>query len=381
MPSFASGRQTASAAYHVAILIWPAIAVKLPDVAHLAVLLEVEVGHQHLFLFVAGLGDDLAARVDEVAGAVEVVFAERLHADAVDRADPVAVGDGMRHLLDLPEVHREPARGRRGDVDDLGAVEGQGAGALGEVPVVADVDADLGVFGLEDGVAQVAGPEVELLPEAGDLWDVRLAILAEVTAIGVDDGGGVVVDAGLLQLIYRHDQHHLVLLGHLAHAANRRAIGHRLGELVELGILHLAEVGAGGELLQAGDLHPALRRLADEADLPLDVLLHTHAAERLNQCAANHCHSMPPVPVPDHLAHDTRLKTPTRWAGCKTRGDRSPCDTHRAPITSGMTAWRARRASPAPAQACENCSAVRQPARRAGNGEAREPVHRGVRIS
>jgi len=29
--------------------------------------------------------------------------------------------------------------------------------------VVADVDADLGVGGLEDGIAQVAGAEVELL--------------------------------------------------------------------------------------------------------------------------------------------------------------------------------------------------------------------------
>src|SRR5258706_11158964 len=324
MPSFASGRLTASAAYQTAILIRPAVAVKLPDVAHLAVFLEVEIGHQHFFLLVAGLGDDLAARVDEVAGAVEVVFAQRLHADAVDRADPIAVGDGVRHLLDLPEVHRESARGRRGDVDDLGAVEAQGAGAFGEVPVVADVDADLRVLGLEDGIAQVAGPEVELLPEAADLWDVRLAILAEVAAVGVDDGGGVVVDAGLLQLVYRHDQHHLVLLGHLAHAANRRAIRHRLGEFVELGILHLAEIGAGGELLQAGDLRPPLRRLADQADLPLDVLLHTHAAERLNQCAANHRHSMPPDLVPDHLAHDSRLMTPTRWAGCKTCSDRSP---------------------------------------------------------
>ena len=40
--------------------------------------------------------------------------------------------------------------------------------------------------------------------------DVGLAVLAEVLAVGVDDGGGVVVDAGRLVVLFvhRHDQHH-----------------------------------------------------------------------------------------------------------------------------------------------------------------------------
>src|SRR5437588_1675374 len=58
-----------------AVLIWAAVAIELPGVADLAVLLQVQVGHQHLFLFVAGLGGNLAARVDEVARAIEVVVA------------------------------------------------------------------------------------------------------------------------------------------------------------------------------------------------------------------------------------------------------------------------------------------------------------------
>src|SRR5262249_19734239 len=148
------------------------------DVAYLAVLLQVQVGNQHRLLPVARLGDDLAARVAEVAGAVEVVVAQRLDADAVDCADPVAVGDRVRDLLDLPQVHREAPRGRRGDVDDLGAVQPQAAGAFREVAIIADIDADPGIPGLEHRVAEVAGPEVELLPEPFDLRDVRLAIFA-----------------------------------------------------------------------------------------------------------------------------------------------------------------------------------------------------------
>ena len=59
------------------------------------------------------------------------------------------------------------------------------ARAFGEVAVVADVDADLGEAEVEDRVAEVAGPEVELLPEAGrDVRDVGLAVLAEVRAVG-----------------------------------------------------------------------------------------------------------------------------------------------------------------------------------------------------
>src|SRR5262245_61874173 len=65
------------------------VAVELPDVADLAVLLQIELGHQHLLVCITCLGHNLAARVAEVASAVEIVVAERLHADAVDRADPV----------------------------------------------------------------------------------------------------------------------------------------------------------------------------------------------------------------------------------------------------------------------------------------------------
>src|SRR5947209_8268729 len=104
----------------------------------------------------------------------------------------------MRDLLDLPQVHREAARGGRGDVDDLRAIEAQAAGALREVAVVTDVDANARILRVEDGVAEIAGAEVELLPEALHLRNVRLAILAQVAAVGVDHGRRVVVDARLL---------------------------------------------------------------------------------------------------------------------------------------------------------------------------------------
>ena len=103
------------------------------------------------------VADELAARVDEVALAVEVVVADiGLDADPVDRPDVVAVGDGVADLLDPPQVLGQAARGGARDQHDLGAVEAERAGAFGEVAVVADVDADLADRGLEDRVAEVA---------------------------------------------------------------------------------------------------------------------------------------------------------------------------------------------------------------------------------
>ena len=113
----------------------------------------------------------------------------------------------MRGLLEFPEILAEAGDGGGGVEDDFGAVQAERAGAFGEVAVVADVDADFGEAEVEDGIAEVAGAEVELLPEAGrDVRDVRLAVLAEIGAVVVDDGGGVVVDALLLDLVDGDDE-------------------------------------------------------------------------------------------------------------------------------------------------------------------------------
>src|SRR5262249_39681637 len=131
-----------------AIGLRPPVTVELPGVAHFADLLQVELrGDQRVFVAL-GLGHELAARVAEVALSVELAdVPRRLVADAVDGADEVAVGHGVRRLLELPEVFGESGHGGRRIEDDLRAVQPQLARSLGEVAVVADVDADLRIFG------------------------------------------------------------------------------------------------------------------------------------------------------------------------------------------------------------------------------------------
>ena len=242
----------------------PAVAVERPAIADLLDLVEVELADDQLGLVrVADVADELALGVDEVALPVEVVVADvGLDADAVDRPDVVHVGHGGGRLLDPPDVLGQPTVGGRRVEHDLGPVEAEDAPTLGEVPVVADVHADLADGRLEDRVSTVARAEVELLPEALDLGDVLLAELAEVRPVGVDDRRRVVVHAGLDDLVHRQHDDHPELFGHGLEALRRRTVGDLLGVVVELGVLHLAEVRPVEQLLEADDLGTFGRRVA-----------------------------------------------------------------------------------------------------------------------
>ena len=207
---------------------------------------------------VALRSDELALGVHEVTLAVEVVLAEGFDADAVDGSDVIDVGHRGGRLFDFPDVLAQSAVRGRGVEDDLGAVQTQCAPALGEVAVVADVDAHRTDRGLEDRVSPVAGLEVELLEEALHLRDVLLAVLAQVGAVGIDDRGGVVVHAGLGDLVHGEHQHHAGFLGDALETLGGGAIGDVLGVAVVLGVLHLTEVRAVEQLLEAHDLSTLL---------------------------------------------------------------------------------------------------------------------------
>src|SRR5580693_9391645 len=242
--------------YQRPVLVGAAVAVELPQVADLGELLHVQVAHQDLVLVVGGgVAHQLAARVGEVGLAVEVVVAERLDADPVDRADEVLVGHRGGGLLEPPQVlGQAPAGGRRVEHDPR-AGQAERPPALGEVPVVADVHADSARRGVEGRVAHVARPEVELLPEPLDLGDVRLAVLAQVGAVGVDHRRGVVVDARMLFLVHRRDDHDVGLPRHVLQQPGGRPVRDGLGVGVVVGVLHLAEVRSVEQLLQAHHLH------------------------------------------------------------------------------------------------------------------------------
>src|SRR5580692_2011120 len=78
--------------------------------------------------------------------------------------------------------------------------------------VVANVNAHPRIPCLKDGIAQIARGEIKLLPETGmAVRDVMLAILPEITAIGVDHGGSIEVNAGHLFFVDRNYDRHAML--------------------------------------------------------------------------------------------------------------------------------------------------------------------------
>src|SRR5206468_4938171 len=151
-------------------------------------------------------------------------------------------------------------------VNDVRAVKAEDARALGEVAVVANVHADAGVTGLEDGVAGVSGREIKLLPKARvTMRNVVLAVFAEVTAVGVDDRGSVEVNAGHFHFVNGDDEDHLVLFGEFLHQRDGGSIGDAFGQFVPASLLLGAKVRAIEEFLQAEDLHFFLGGVGDQA--------------------------------------------------------------------------------------------------------------------
>lgn len=253
-------------------------------------------------MIAAGLCYDLSPWIAEVALAVE--FADvpgGFGAYSVDGSYEVLVGYGVGGLLDFPEVFAESGDGGGGVEDDFGSVEAEGAGAFGEVAVVAEVDADFADGGFPDGVAEVAGAEVEFFPEAGvAVGEVGFAVFAEEFAVGVDEGGGVVVDAGAIDFVDGDDEDDAEALGGFHHELDGGAVGDGFGDVVPAGGLLGGEVGAVEELLEAEDLNAFFGGVFDHLHVLFDhcgaddggVGVAGMGAGGLDEAASYHAHEI-----------------------------------------------------------------------------------------
>ena len=126
-------------------------------------------------------------------------------ADAVDRCDEAAVGDGVRTLDGFQcavlafavffFLAGMPADGGRVK-KDLRALHGREPRGFGIPLVPADQHADFSVARLPGIETEVAGREIKFFVEQRIVRDVHLAIDAEQRTVRVNDGGGVVINAG-----------------------------------------------------------------------------------------------------------------------------------------------------------------------------------------
>ena len=94
-----------------------------------------------------------------------------------------------------------------------------------------------------------------------------LAVGAQHAAVGVDHDRTVVVHTADRAFVERDHQRDPELAGQVLHHPRGRSVGNVLGGLIPLRILLGAEVGTVEQLLETDNLRPALRGLADHADV------------------------------------------------------------------------------------------------------------------
>src|SRR5262249_35080951 len=156
-----------------------------PRVTHFANLVEIEIGDDQRVFIARRFRDKLPARIAEVTLTIKLADVPRLFVtDAIDRADEVAIRNCVCRLFESPQIFRQARDSRRWIENDLCAVQTECARAFGEVTVVTDINADTRERSVEARIAEVAWPEVKLLPETGiHVRYVILAVLAEILPV------------------------------------------------------------------------------------------------------------------------------------------------------------------------------------------------------
>src|SRR6266478_2195591 len=102
--------------------------------------------------------------------------------------------------------------------------------------IVADIYADIRELSFEDRIAEITGFEIELLPKAWRaMGNVMFSIFPEILAVGINNGGGIVVDTFDVFFVNRNNQRHAVLLRDFAHELNGRPVRDFLDHTVPAG--------------------------------------------------------------------------------------------------------------------------------------------------
>src|SRR5215813_9476267 len=256
----------------VAIRLRTPVSVKLPHIANFLNFVEIQVRHDHFFLIARRFCNDLSARRAEIT--LSVKFADVpwiLTPDAINRAHKITIRDGMCRLLEFPKVLTEPCDSCGGIEHDFRSVQTKDPGTLWEVSVITNVNTDFRELRLENGITEIAGPEIKLFPKAGRaMRNVVLAIFSEILSVGIDNGCGVVVNALEILLVNRDDQSHTVFFCNLAHHLNGRAVRNFFHHAIPPRGLFGTEVRTCEDFLQAQDLRTLRGGFFDQLQMLFD---------------------------------------------------------------------------------------------------------------
>ena len=224
---------------------------------------EVDFDEEGVFFFGAGFGKDFAGRAGykTLAPELDTVAGDFFVADAVRYRHVAAIGHGVAALDGFPGVvlflmlgffGGMPADG--GWVEkDFCALHCRQTRRFGIPLVPTDEDADFAVLGLPGAEAEVTGSEIKFFVIKRIIRDMHLAIEAEEGAVGIDDGGGIVINTRRALFEEGGNDDDAILFGEFLESFGGRA-GDGFGEFEIFVVLGLAEVLGAEEFLGADDL-------------------------------------------------------------------------------------------------------------------------------
>src|SRR5262245_21324347 len=148
---------------------------------------------------------------------------------------------------------------------NLGPAQGGQTRCLGVPLVPADQNSDPTVAGLPGWKTKISRCEIKLLMVERIVRNMHLAVLTEIASVGIEEGGGIVVDARSPALEQRNNYDQFQLSSHLAHKF-RRGTGDFFGKSEVCMFLDLAEVRRLEKFLQANNLGALRRGFLDARD-------------------------------------------------------------------------------------------------------------------
>src|SRR5882762_1700161 len=261
---------------------------------------QIDLANEDLLFVVRSLSDDDSERIakersspefkprprSRVAANVAIFLAHAVHHCHID-----PIGDGvpalncapsiMLRLAELGLLGRMPANG--GGVEQyVRALQGCKPRAFGVPLIPADERTNSPGLRIERLIAKIPGCEIVLFVVEWVVGDMHLAVFAAKGSVGIDDRGGVVVDAG--STLFKEGDHEgdFQLAGDGAEALGGGA-RNRLGQIKQGQVFALTEVLGLEKFRQADHLRALFGRLANMRDGRLHVFFWVGRAGHLNQ--------------------------------------------------------------------------------------------------
>src|SRR5580700_10160186 len=232
-----------------------------------------------------------APELESLAGGGFAANVAGLEADAIYYRYVHAVGDGVGALNGAPGVVLRYAElgflggmpaDRGGIKEHRRALQRRQACALRKPLVPANQRAQAADAGIESAKSEIPRSEIKLFVIERIVGDVSLAVEAAERAVGIENGGGVVIDAGCALLKQRRNQDDAML------PRRRRKFfaagaGDGFGQVEQRMIFALTKILALEQFGQADDLRSASGGVAHAFQSLGEILFRLGAARHLHQ--------------------------------------------------------------------------------------------------